>query len=87
MQVNLNYLLLDVNKSIITFNNLNGGGELIYTNFRNYVDMEGESITTDMWMGSIQMAKWGNCFNKTTSIIENYAETPCVSGKRTVFFI
>jgi UDP-N-acetylglucosamine enolpyruvyl transferase len=26
-------------------------------------------------------------FNKTTSIIENYAETPCVSGKRTVFFI
>ena len=55
MQDNLNYLLLDVNKSIITFNNLNGGGELIYTNFRNYVDMEGESITTDMWMGSIQM--------------------------------
>jgi hypothetical protein len=25
MQDNLNYLLLDVNKSIITFNNLNGG--------------------------------------------------------------
>ena len=54
MQDNLNYLLLDVNKSIITFNNLNGKKTFIYINFRNYVDMESEHITTtDMWMGSI----------------------------------
>jgi hypothetical protein len=56
MQDNLNYLLLDVNKSIITFNNLNGKKTFIYINFQNYVDMESEHITTtDMWMGSIQM--------------------------------
>ena len=28
------------------------------------------------------LAKRGNCFNKT--IVENYNEIPCVSGKRTV---
>jgi hypothetical protein len=27
------------------------------------------------------LAKRGNCFNKT--IVENYNEIPCVSGKRT----
>ena len=45
-----------MNKSIITFNNLNGKKTFIYINFQNYVDMESEHITTtDMWMGSIQM--------------------------------
>ena len=59
MQDNLSYLLLDVNKSIITFNNLNGKKTLIYINFRNYVVIEGEPITTTyMWMGSIQMESY-----------------------------
>jgi len=90
MQDNLNYLLLDINKSIITFNNLNGKknphlhqlselcrhGRRIYY-YNRYVD----GVHPD---GNL-LAKWGNCLNKT--IIENYTETPCVSGKRTVFFI
>ena len=38
------------------FNNLNGKKTHIYINFRNYVDMASERITTtDMLMESIQM--------------------------------
>lgn len=90
MQHNLNDTLLDINKEIISFNQLNGKktrylqqlselcrqGRRIY-----YYNRYGDGVHPD----SNLLAKWGNCLSKT--ITENYKETPSVSSKRTVFFI
>ena len=56
MQENLNFILLNVNKSIIMFNNSNEETNHTYIKCLNYVDMSrGLIITTYMLMGSIQM--------------------------------
>ena len=56
MQENLNFILLNVNKSIIMFNNSNEEKKHTYIKCLNYVDMSrGLIITTYMLMGSIQM--------------------------------
>ena len=61
----------------------------IYINFRNYVDMESEHITTtDMWMGSVQIEiYWQNGEIALIKVLQKTIMRPLVYPAKELYFL
>jgi hypothetical protein len=89
MQENLNFILLNVNKSIIMFNNSNEGKKTYLHQMSELCRHVKRTYYYNIYVDGVHpdgnlLAKWTTCLNKT--MLENYDETHCRYGKRTVFF-